>query len=133
MDIKNFSFADKLRALGDAKVELPMLLANQGQTYFQKNFDKAQWDGTPWEERKDSYNTKALLVASSRTRQALQNTIRDFNWSTIMWSIPDVPYAKYLQEGTEKMPARKIIGISDELHRKFENTINRELKKVLEA
>lgn len=126
-----FKFAEKVRLLEAAKVQLPRVLANTGQRFFQQNFDKAQWDGTPWEGRKDETNDKALLVASGRLRQAMQNTIKNANWSEIKWSVNDVSYAKYQHFGTDTIPARPFIGESKELMLQFEKKIDQQMKKIL--
>jgi phage gpG-like protein len=130
-----FNFADKIRKLEEAKTEVPRLLAQIGQSYFQLNFQKAQWDGENWQSRKKETRLsqgKAILVSSGRLHSAMQNTIKSFDFNTIIWAIKDVPYAKYLNEGTEYMPARKMMGNNKELHEKLRRKIESEFKKVLE-
>lgn len=126
-----FKFAEKVRILEDAKVQLPRVLANTGQRYFQQNFDKAQWDGMEWGPRKDAYNDHALLVASGRLRQAMQNTIKTVSWSEIKWSVNDVPYAKYQNFGTDTIPAREFIGDAKELDELFMKKIDQQCRKIL--
>lgn len=96
-----WKFGLMLANLKEAKVNMPKKLAATGQLYFQQNFNKAQWDGVPWEGRKKETKKssgKALLVSSGRLRQAMQKTVRECNWNRIVWGI-DVPYAKYLNNG----------------------------------
>ncbi len=128
---EGFNFKEKIDALERAKVELPRVLANSGQLFFQRNFDRAQWDGVEWEKRKDPTNTHALLVASGRLRQAMQKTIKSFDWNSIKWSVNDVPYAKYLNGGTDNMPAREFIGGGRELDEIVMKKIDDQARKIL--
>jgi len=130
-----FNFGEKLRRLEEAKVDLPNKLAQIGQTYFQLNFDKAQWNGQSWDKRvreNKRSDGKALLVSTGRLRQAMQNTVKSADWNSITWSVKDVPYAQYLNDGTDKMTARKFMGGSPELHEKLRRKIESEFKKILE-
>lgn len=132
-----FNIAGKIAKLEAAKVELPRLIAEAGQAYFQLNFRKQQWDGTPWEPRADNaYGRKMaghlLLVGKSGDlRRAMQNTILNFNWDKIIWAVKDVSYAKYINQGTENMPARQIIGIDEGLLRVVDKKVSSEFNKIM--
>ena len=128
-----FGFGKMLARLAEAKVDMPKKLAAAGQLYFQQNFDKQQWSGQPWEPRKKETRRsegKALLVATGRLRQAMQKTIREFNWKQIVWGV-DVPYAKYLNFGTENMPAREFMGFDPELKATLQDKVKQSFDKVM--
>lgn len=128
-----WGFGKMLSRLRDAKVNMPKQLAAAGQLYFQRNFDKAQWGGVPWEPRKrDSKKTegKALLVRTGRLRQSLQKTVREFSWKQIVWGV-DVPYAKYLNFGTDTMPAREFMGFDEELRKEIHDKLKKTFDKVI--
>lgn len=126
-----FNFKEKIAILENAKVQLPKELANAGELFFQRNFDKAQWDGVPWAERKDSDNTHALLVASGKLRQAMQKTVKSANWSEIRWSVNDIKYAKWVNGGTDNMVAREFIGGGKELDEIVMKKIDQRVKRIL--
>lgn len=134
-----FNITAKINKLNQAKVDLPKLIANIGQTFFQLNFDKQQWNGVAWAQRKAGnwYTNKmvghALLVGrTGDLRRAMQNTIKSFNWSKIVWAVKDVSYAQYINEGTPNMPARKIMGYNDEMMKLVTRKIESEFKKIMQ-
>ena len=128
-----FGFGKMLTRLREAKTNMPKKLAASGQLYFQQNFDKAQWEGKSWQKRKKETKRsegKALLVNTGKLRQAMQKTIREFNWNKIVWGV-DVPYAKYLNFGTDDMPAREFMGFSPELKGILHDKIKQSFDKVI--
>jgi len=121
-----FKFGKMIELLQKAKADLPTTLGEAGQLYFQRNFNKAQWDGVAWAERKSKFtwvnhrkvlNTKHLLVKTGKLRQSLQTSFRkgESNYKQIVWGT-DIPYAKYQNEGTETIPKRQFLGGSKELN-----------------
>lgn len=130
-----FGFAKKIQELKAMRYDLPKDIAAAGQLYFQRNFDKQQWDGVKWEPRiyaqkKDVQ--KPLLVDTGKLRQSLQNSVREADDKKITWGT-DVPYAKYLNYGTDKMVAREFIGGSKEFHDKMKQKIKTAYDKVMHA
>ena len=146
MSDDKFNFGKMIQRLQEAKYSLPSALAQAGQLFFQRNFDKQKWDGVRWEKR-NYKNTKAgkyyadkmeaagkpILVASGKLRQAIQNTVRDFNWHQITWAVDSatVDYAKYLNFGTDKMVARQFMGTSKELNGVFKDKIKKAFDRVM--
>lgn len=138
MQESKFNIQGKIDKLNAAKVELPRLLANTGQTFFQLNFDKQQWDGRHWAPRKEGtwYARKmaghAILVGrSGDLRRAMQDTIKSADWDKIVWAVKDVPYAKYVNEGTDKMPKREFMGFNEDLLKKVKQKITNEFDKIM--
>jgi phage gpG-like protein len=131
-----FNIQAKIVKLNAAKIELPKSLAEVGQTYFQQNFQKSQWNGNAWAQRKAGYYAnkmrgKHLLVKTGNLRRALQNTIISYDWKKITWGIKGVDYAKYLNNGTSFMPQRQFIGINEELKAKIKKKIESEFNKIM--
>lgn len=137
-------FGKMIAALHAAKADLPNNLGQVGQTYFQRNFNKSQWDGEAWEPRKTGRtnkkgkfvkykeNTKHLLVKTGKLRQSLQDSYRksESNYKQVVWGT-DITYAKYQNDGTEHIPKRQFLGSSKELNDKFLKTIKRTFDKVV--
>jgi len=133
-----FNIQGKIAKLNAAKIELPKLLAQTGQTYFQLNFNKQQWDGQAWAPRKDNYYGrmmagKAILLGKTGDlKRAMQDTIVSFDGSKIVWGVKDVAYAGFINEGTDNMPKRQIMGLDEGLMKKVREKIESEFKKVME-
>lgn len=91
---------EKLKARLEKKMaELPPVLMNEGQRVFTENFKNESWEGKRWQKRKDSKNTKPILIG--RTRKLI-NSVRTSGRSAtlqkIVWA-SYVPYAKVHNEG----------------------------------
>lgn len=128
-----FGFGKMIKRLHEAKSTLPNALAHAGQLFFQQNFDKAKWDGVPWKPRVSETRKskgKHLLVRTGNLRQSLQNSIRSVSWEKIVWGT-DVPYAKYLNFGTDKMVAREFMGENKELKEKLLSKIKFAFDKIM--
>jgi len=139
---EGFTIQQKIAALQRLKVDLPKAIAESGQLYFQKNFDKQQWDGKPWAPRKKETKKtigKHILVGTGALRQSLQNSIIRYDWKSVEWGVNPLSkkdgriYAGYLNYGTDKMPAREFIGGSKELNKRIISLIKREFNKVFSA
>ena len=139
-----FNFHKKIEALKRAKVDLPNDLAQSGQVYFQRNFNKQQWDGKKWDNvqrripgtkaykyaKPTSNRVKPIGVLSGKLKQAMQNTVREKTYKKIVWGV-DLTYAKYFNFGTNKMASRKIMGGSKEMVSLMKRKINLSFNKVM--
>lgn len=139
MEDDKFKFGKMIKALQDAKFTLPSKLAQTGQLYFQKNFDRQQWDGVKWEKRKNEFtyqnhkkvkNTKHLLVKTGALRQSLQDSVREMSYEKIVWGT-DIPYAKYQNFGTDTIPQREFMGESKELNAKLKDKITKAFDRII--
>lgn len=139
-----FNIQAKIAKLNTAKVELPKLLANVGQTYFSRNYQKQQWDGKAWDVRKEGtwyakkMAGKAILTGSTGDlKRAVQNSIISFDWNKIVWGVKDVQsptgfnYAEAINFGTPNMVKRQFMGIDEGLMKAVKKKIESEFEKVM--
>lgn len=144
-DEKNqFGFKYVLANIGTLKRTLPALLANQAQRHFVSSWSKNGWEGTPWAEvqRRMSF-TKAFMYGkpADRTRHinvktgALRRAVGDcikavsFERTDLIVSVPG-DYAEYINDGTDKMPARPFMRDSELLIHKQIELIEKEVDRV---
>lgn len=107
----------KLEKLRRVLRRLPRDVGNEALLWFMNNFKKAQDpDGRPWKPRKDGDGTRALLVKSGRLRKSIRVTRAD---ATAVRIGTNVPYAKFHNDGTTKIPQRKFLGPSAILNRRL--------------
>jgi phage gpG-like protein len=140
-----------LAALKACKQDLPTLLAKDARSHFLNSWKQQGWDGKPWKEvQRRIPGTKAykypkktqlsrrknpILVGTykgrsgGRLRRSINESIREATWETIRLGT-DVPYAAYINEGTDHMEARKFMGQSTQLSTKMKNRIRKELGKI---
>jgi hypothetical protein len=69
------------------KQDLPLQIQNEGQRYFVKSFDQQQWDGKPWEPRKDKKNKRKLLVRRGALRRAVAGSKKEATFSKIRFEV----------------------------------------------
>lgn len=117
------------------KKRTPVLIANEARNHFLQGFDKggkmtdasrSGWKPRKRERKKD--RGRPILVKIGDTRADIQKRRVSFEFTSV--GTRNIPYAAYLNDGTEKMPQREFIGDSKELEKKIENIINKELEKV---
>ncbi len=150
---ERFTFTEKLAALQKAKVDMPRIIATEGQNYFKLNFRKQQSpDGVAWAKRKqESERTKnkrvtknggldkrfkgfkPLLVNTGYLRDSMSDTIISYDYKRIVWGVKNVDYAGYLNYGTEKMVARPFLADGKEIRGKIKGIIKREFDKIMKA
>lgn len=126
--MSKFNFTAKKRALVAARRVALERMANNSVQYFKVDtFDKAAFDGSKWKDRKDNDSSRRLLVKTGRMRQDIRVTERGINHRRIG---TNVPYAKYHNEGTNRLPQRKFIGNSKWLYRRNAVELLRAVKSV---
>jgi hypothetical protein len=154
MDKFNF---DQVKAkLVQTKRELLVLLSNQAQNYFVESFTKQGWNGESWKEvQRRTEGTKAFKYPKTRgiqrrtspiligagwkirggtLRRAVSNMARTRILSeNSVRMIVDVPYAGYLNEGTERMVKRTFVGQTAELTKMQTEKINQIISKIWQA
>lgn len=133
------------------KVDLPKKIAGLVRSYFIGSFRRQEWDGKPWKEVQRriegtpeykypkktqlSRRTNPILVGTYKgrsggtLRRAVNNSIREQNWNTIRLGI-DVEYAKYHNEGTDKLAKRQFMGDSKELRKQIKGKLELEIKNI---
>ena len=137
---KGFNF-DKIKTdFVVVKSKIPLRLANDVQQHFLKGFRRGGGSTNAsiggWTKRKTSRSARerkrsvgrALLVRSGKMRSDIKKRKISFNNITV--GTRSIPYAGYINDGTEKMVQREFIGDSRVLERKIEKRLLREFDKV---
>lgn len=125
-----FEFGKVINNFDQVKRTLPPVLANQAQNFFVEGFRKQgftdrsfkQWEqvkrripGTfeyKYPKKKQlSRRTSPILVRTGKLKRAVANSIRSQTFDRVQL-IVSVPYAEYHNEGTDKIPQRRIMGDS---------------------
>lgn len=127
--------------------DIPTRLANLGRNFFAASWRKQGWDDggvKPWKEverRKKGTNawkypkkkglgrrTRAINVKSGALRRAAQDSVKESTMKRIRFLV-DIPYAGYINDGTEHMPARPFMKdsktLSDMIEKKIETTLDK--------
>lgn len=126
--MSKFQFMAKKRALVAARRVALERMANNSVQYFKVDtFDKAAFDGNKWAPRKKTDTSRQMLVKTGRMRQDIRVTERGINYRRVGTT---VPYAKYHNEGTNRLPQRKFIGNSRWLYRRNAVELLRAVKSV---
>lgn len=152
--MSKFNFQKVINNITQVKRELPVLLANDAQRYFLGAFKSQGWNGGKWaevERRKPDTNaykypkgkglsrqTKPILQGTGRLRREVslmagnaQISYSRFNFKvTLRIDNNIVPYASYLNDGTDNMPQRKFMGDSPALRGILRNRITRYMDTV---
>lgn len=106
-------------------------MTNEAVTYFKVNVWRGEgYDVNPggrWKQRKKP-KPKRLMTDTGRLRKSIKGMSR----GKVGIVSTDVPYGRYHNEGTDKLPQRKFMGESDILNRKFRKRIIRFIQQSLE-
>jgi phage gpG-like protein len=103
-----FKFGKVINNVEKLKKTLPVLLANQAQTFFVESWKKKGWDDNgvkAWQKRKDTGKKsqgRALLVKSGKLRRAVGQSIRLKTFDKIQLVVA-LPYAAVHNEGYNGM------------------------------
>lgn len=112
---KNIKVFEKIRYDFDAAIkDVYQAWATEAKDYFMENFEAGGWEGAEWAVKADG--EKATLIKTGALQTALSNI--DRNWTRNGKGIRlhlDIDYAPYLNEGTNRMPARPFFIISERL------------------
>lgn len=146
-----FEFGKVVKALSDAKRDVPVLVANDARKYFVGTFKEQGFDGKPWKEvqrripgtseykypktKKLSRRTSPILVRTGKLRREVNNSIRQTTWHQIKLGISDAtPYAAFLNDAqkfdNKNMPRRQFMGNSKDLMNRIKNRLQSEIRKV---
>lgn len=134
-----FEFENIVAKLNKAKVDLPKLVASDIRNYFVNSFKRQGFDGQKWQdvkrhqkEKQTAKDKKPILIQTGRLRRSVNESIRKTSWEEIVLGI-DTPYAKYQNEGTDRIPKRQFMGDSKELKTIIHNRIEKEIKKIIQT
>jgi phage gpG-like protein len=110
---------------------LPREAGNVALFFFNEQFKKQSTpEDQKWKQRKDGDTTRNLLVKSGRLRKSIRILRKTTNSVTIG---TNVPYAKYHNEGTARIPQRKFLGPSAILSRRIERMIKVNILRLLRS
>lgn len=130
--MKPFEFINRLKRLQELKRTLPPAVGIIAKGHFQANFKKQGFDNRTvenWQKRKNNKDSgRAILVKSGDLRRSIRVSRADFNRITIT---SDLHYAKYHNDGTDRLPQRKFIGDSENLIKKIKEKITIEIKNAI--
>jgi len=148
-----FNFDDIKEKLIKSNREIMVELSNLSQNYFLSSWKKQGFNGEAWKDvQRREPGTKAykypkkkglqrrtqpILIGSGfktrggTLRRAVSNMARTAEISTNRSRmVVDVPYAGYLNEGTDKMVARKFVGQTQELTDKQQKAITKIIDRI---
>lgn len=149
----HLNFADVQKKLVQARREILTILPNQAQNYFVKSFTDQGIGGKPWKEVQrripgdKAYKypktkglqrrTSPILIGAGwkkrggTLRRAVSTMARTTATSENGFRmIVDVPYASYLNDGTDNMVARSFIKQTPELTEMQTEKINQIISKI---
>lgn len=134
--MSKFGFNKAIMKLETIKTQLPKVIANDAVGFWLKGFrEEGFTDKTfkAWKPRKGTQTgrnaTRKILVDSGKLRRSVSNSVKTATWQMIHFKV-EVPYAKYVQEGTDKMEARKFMGDSFQLRKQLTAKINLVIRKI---
>jgi len=151
-----FGLGDVQKRLKEGQRKLMVSLTNQAQNYFLDSFTKQGWDGKDWQEvQRRITDTKAykypktkglqrrtspILVGAGykirggtlrRAVSAMSRTAQINGLQSRM--VIELPYAKFNNEGTDKLPQRKFVGQTSQLTEMQRNIIDKQIKEIWQA
>lgn len=119
--------------------DMPTRLANIARNFFVASWRKQGWDDDgikPWKEslrRKkkggSARNRSQTMVQTGTLRRAVQDCVKEVSFERIRFLV-DIPYAGYLNDGTERMVARPFMKDSATLDRLIESKIDKTLDEI---
>lgn len=140
--MSKFGFDRVKKNMAQVRAELPPVLGSTAQNFFLSSFRYQGFEegAQKWKEVKRrmpdqpeykypkkkglSRRTKPILSMTGRLRRAVSTSLREATWKIIRFVV-DVPYAEYLNEGTDKMAKRQYIGKSEILDKKIKEKIEK--------
>lgn len=147
--MSKFNFDRVQRNIEQLKRELPIVLANDAQRFFNQSFVKQGWEGHNWQTPKrkipgtneykypkkgaNARHTRATLVGTGRLRRTVAGSLVSKTFQSIKFVV-NLPYAAVHNEGLPikggKMPQRKFMGDSETLRKLQREKINKAVKVV---
>jgi hypothetical protein len=146
MDNK-FNFDRVRNNMEQLKRQLPILLANQAEKEFDKNFTEQGFDGEKWKEVQRripgtkayrypktkglSRRSKPILIGTGRLRRAVSNSKKIATWQMIKLEV-NLPYAANQNDGIT-LQKRQYMGDSARLRAKQKELISKTIDKIWQA
>jgi hypothetical protein len=155
--MSKFNFNDVRKNITAMKRDLPRLLANDAQNYFLKSFRQQGWNGIQWQNvqrriedtpaymypKSKGLSRRTMPILQGKTGKLRRGVSNLAGSAVIKYSVYNftvtlkmnenvVPYAKYINYGTDKMVARRYMGDSPELRKILRSRIDRYLKQAFQ-
>jgi hypothetical protein len=145
--VEKFNFDAVKKKIDNAKREALVSLSVQAQDYFLSSFKKQSFDGQSWQQvQRRTSGTKAYLYPKTKGLQRRTNPILVGSGDLInavstmsrtaqitgtsMRMTVNVPYAAYLNDGTNKMVKRQFVGQTQELTEMQQKEITSIIDKI---
>ena len=143
-----FNFDLVIKRMKD--LDISLYLANTAKTDFMNNFKEQGFDGAKWKEVKRrisgtpayeypkkkgiSRRTKPILTNTGRLRRDVSNSVKNGakNSNLSYTLIVNNPYAGYLNEGTNRVPQRRFVGLTKKLNDALLQKIMQKTNKIWE-
>lgn len=134
MATNKFNFDKVLRNFKN--IDLSLDMANTAKNEFMNNFREQGFDGKRWNPRKNNKDSgRNLLVKTGRLRRDVSNSVntgkKNSNLSYTL--VVNNGYAIYNNEGTNKIPKRQFVGMTQTLNKKLLNKISQRISKIWET
>lgn len=127
--MSKLNFTNKIEQFKlETSVEINEELAKATRDYFVKAMDTQSWEGKEWVDGGKDYHG---LEKTGKLRSDVYNSIQQTSSTGFTISV-DNDYAVYVNDGTDKIPARKFFGESDELDAIYKEIIDRYIQKLFE-
>jgi phage gpG-like protein len=128
--------AASIRVLKKDETKILRSMAREGVTFFRKevwpnkgsDVQPKTVNGGRWAPRKNKKSRKFILTDTGTLRRSITKIVNKSD--AFIYTL--VSYARYHNEGTNKMPQRKFLGESETLNRRFRVIILRHIQKALE-
>lgn len=125
------------------KHDLPVIVGTEAKNHFREGFDKEGFTDkslVKWKPRKERRRKDGSMSAKERTRVGRKILTGETGELSKIESEPgtatvkvytEASYAKFHNDGTDKLPQRQFMGESQELNQKIEKVILEEVEKLL--
>lgn len=141
-----FNFKEVILKL--KKIDISLELANIAKNEFLNNFQTESFGGAKWKEvqrrtagtkaykypakPKASAHTRPILIGTGRLRRDVAASVRTGQKNGKLSYTLKVqnPYGAYNNEGTNKLPKRQFVGMTQQLNKKLLARIDREFDKI---
>ena len=135
-----FNFRGTRQQFERFRSRIPLLVANESRNHFLEGFrrgggqtdrSRGGWPARrpPRSERQARRDSgRALLVLSGNMRSDIR--VRGVSFRRSVINVVNIPYARYHNNGTDRIPQREFIGRSRALEGKIIRLIERELQNI---
>lgn len=127
MGLNQQLFKNLIKKYDGIREETAKAVAETARDYYLEQFDSGGWEGSKWKLKKDG--SPATLVDTGKLRSDIENCIKETGVNNIVLRV-DTPYAPYLKNGTDSMPARLFFVKSYRLIEKITEIFEKGLGKL---